>query len=373
MNPTASMTLWFLSVLLLTQSLVSGVTPQDELELQVDAAVLDIMDKGTIPGAAVGIMRDGEMLLEKGYGIANIEHAVPVKAETVFRIGSITKQFTAAGIIILADEGRLSLKDRLSEFFPDFPRGGEVTLHHLLAHTSGIHNITSRPTADLIKLMRQNLSMEDVMAVIKADGYDFDPGTNQSYSNSGYILLGAIIEKVSEQTQRQFFKQRIFDRLGMRHTDYEVAVEIVPNRASGYSAIMGEQSGLRNAGYISMTSPGGAGALISTVGDLAMWHHALFNGKVVGPQSFREMVSPAYSSHTELSDYDYGYGLQIRELEGNQKIGHGGNINGFDSVLYTYPQEKLTIVVLTNLDVGHPSPRIEEAVARILLGQHTSH
>jgi D-alanyl-D-alanine carboxypeptidase len=333
------------------------------LEARVDAAVSKLMDEKRVAGAEVGIMRDGQMIFAKGYGLANIELSAPVKADTVFRIGSITKQFTATSILLLAEEKKLSVDDKLSKYFPDFPRANEVTLRNVLNHTSGIHNYTAAksgidphkdmPTDEMVRNI-QNLSPL----------YDFEPGAKYSYSNSGYFLLGAIVEKMSGQPLGTFFKTRIFDKVGLSQTALDDVQEIVPGRASGYDFVRGSNGVFHNTTYASMTWPGGAGAMRSSVGDLAKWHYALFNGKVLTPASLKEMTAPGHFKNGDVIDTrsttpppsgveppsSYAFGLTPGTFMGQPRIGHSGSIQGFNAMINTYPQAKITIVVLNNTD-----------------------
>ena len=333
------------------------------LETRVDAAVGKLMDEHRTMGAEVGVMRDGQMILAKGYGLANAEWSVPVKADTVFRAGSITKQFTATAIMLLAEEHKLSVDDKLAKFFPDFPRADEVTLRNVLNHTSGIHNYTDPKTGiDPHKDMTTQEMVHNIQGQIPL--YDFEPGAKYSYSNSGYFLLGAIVEKLSGQPLPAFLKARVFDKLGLAQTALDDVQEIVPNRASGYDPEKGQPGVFHNTTYASMTWPGGAGALRSTVTDLAKWHAALFNGKIVSPESFKQMTTPGRLKSGEVFDtagknapppgvevqHGYGFGLFTGTFMGQPRIGHSGSIQGFNAMIYTYPQSKITIVVLNNTD-----------------------
>lgn len=358
MNTTLRRTTFLLLILLFYSS---SAHTQQSLEQHVDAAVLAVMKQGVTAGTAIGVMKDGQMMLAKGYGMANIELEIPAEPENVFRIGSITKQFTAAGIMLLMEEGQLSLEDKLSKFMPDFPRADEVTIRHLLTHTSGIHSYTGKRDWQQGG-MRRDMSSGQMIAYIKEDPYDFDPGAKYMYNNSAYYMLGIIIEKLSGQSLADFYKQRLFDKVGMPNTSYEDSRQIVLNRAAGYAPVQDKPGAFTNASYISMTQPGAAGGLISTVTDLARWSHSLFNGKVVKPESFRQMTTPAKLTNGESTTY--GFGLQLGKLDSRDRIFHGGGINGFNSAMSTFPAERLTIVILTN---STGAARLEEAVAKAVL------
>jgi CubicO group peptidase (beta-lactamase class C family) len=365
------------AVLLLVFSIAAGQASRPvapSLEAAVDRAVGEVMKEGRTPGVAVGVMREGEMILAKGYGTANVEHDIPVNAGTAFRIGSITKQFTSASIMMLVEDGKIAVDDKLSKYFPDFPRGGEVTVRHLLQHTSGIHSYTG--SKDWQEIMRRDLTTTEMVEYIQRQTplYDFDPGTRYLYNNSGYFLLGAIVEKLSGMPIAEFYRGRIFEKLGMTRTSYENEREIVKNRAAGYSTVQAKPGTFQNATYISMRTPGGAGAMLSTVGDLAKWHRALFNGDVVSTASFKEMTTAARLNDGSLAvrpnpnatapPAQYGFGLMLGVFEGQETIGHGGSINGFNSAMTTFPKQKLTVVILTN---ATGAARFESAVARAVL------
>ncbi|MHB1205357.1 MAG: serine hydrolase domain-containing protein [Rhodospirillaceae bacterium] len=354
----------------------SAQTAGKALEARVDAAVGKLMAEGRTAGAEVGVMRDGQLILAKGYGLANIELNVPVKADTVFRVGSITKQFTAAALLLLAEEKKLSVDDKLSKYFPDFPRGDEVTLRNVLNHTSGIHNYTDPKSG-----IDQHKDMTTAEMVRNIQGlsplYDFEPGTKYTYSNSGYFLLGAIVEKMSGQPLGAFMKARLFDKAGMSQTAMDDVQEIVPNRASGYDPVKDSKGQFRNTTYASMTWPAGAGAVRSTVGDLAKWHFALFNGKVLSAASLKEMTTPGRYRNGEVVNTragvtrappagvepptGYAMGLMTGSFAGQPRIGHSGSIDGFNAMINTYPQAKVTIVVLNN--TNGQSAEFEAAVA----------
>ncbi|MBX7199809.1 MAG: beta-lactamase family protein [Rhodospirillaceae bacterium] len=348
------------------------------LEARVDAAVMKLMNEKKTVGAEVGVMRDGKMVLAKGYGMANIELGVPVKPDTVFRIGSITKQFTATALLLLAEEKKLSVDDKLSKYFPDFPRADEVTLRMVLNHTSGIHNYTdAKADIDPHKDMTTAEMVRNIQSLSPL--YDFEPGTKYSYSNSGYFLLGAIVEKMSGQALAPFLKARIFDKQGLSQTAMDDVAELVPNRAGGYDMVKDSPGKFTNTTYASMTWPAGAGAMRSTVGDLAKWHSALFGGKVLKPESLADMTTPGRTKNGQPIDtrtgrpppagveppVGYAMGLMTGTFVGQPRIGHSGSINGFNAMINTYPQSKLTIVVLNNT-VGQ-SAEFEAAVAHAVL------
>ena len=331
------------------------------IEFATDAFAQTMLDERQTPGLVIGVARGGEPLVIRGYGLANLEHGVPVSENTVFRIGSVTKQFTAAAILLLAEEGRLTLDDTLDAYFPDFPRASEVTIRQLLQHTSGIANYTSREgfMADTAPLAHDSARMVAYMAAAPQP-YDFDPGTGWSYSNSGYMFLDYIAEAAAGQPLADVLQERIFAPLGMDDTRMDSEAEIVAGRAQGYDAAPDAPSGFTNAPHLSLSVAAGAGAIRSTARDLLVWTHALLSGDVLSEESLALMLEPARlndgslassaleSPPAALSGMDYGLGIMTGERHGHRFIGHGGSIPGFNASLIHYPDEDVTIVLLVN-------------------------
>lgn len=302
------------------------------------------------PGAAVIAVKDGQVVHRKGYGLANLELGVPVEPDMVFRIGSITKQFTAVAILMLMEASQLALDDPLTRFLPDYPTQGQViTIEHLLTHTSGIKSHTDMP--EFFKHIRMDMSVDEMIAVFKDQPMQFAPGEHWAYNNSGFFLLGAIIEKVSGQAYAQFLQERIFNPLGMSHTYYDTAQRIIPRRAAGYERKPEENPtagplGYVNAEYLSMTLPYAAGALASTVDDLSVWDAALYTDRLVRPESLQRAWTPYRLA--DGSSTGYGYGWSLSAYAGRATIEHGGGINGFICQALRIPEEHAFVAVLTN-------------------------
>ena len=341
----------------------------------IDRVATQAVASGETPGLQVAVFQNGRPVLVKGYGSASLELKVPVSNDSVFRIGSVTKQFTAASILLLAEEGKLSLDDRLSKYYPGFPRAGDITLQQMLHHTSGIHSFTDVPDYPTFAMTaRSTEQMIDYIAKLPKT-QDFEPGTSYTYSNSGYLILGGVVEKVSGQSLAAFFKTRLFVPLGMAHSAYDDEAEIVPGRVQGYDG--SGRGKFRNTTFTSMTVPAGAGAIRSTASDLAIWTRALFGGKVLKATSVAAMITPGRLNDGKLSStampkpaFEYGYALAISKEEGHRKIAHGGAIQGFTSALSYYPDDHVTVVVLSNAigkDVGVTkiAERIERNCRRI--------
>ncbi|WP_035348731.1 serine hydrolase [Edaphobacter aggregans] len=302
------------------------------------------------------VVKDGHTLIDQGYGSADLEWSIPNSPTTRFRLGSITKQFTAAGILLLQERGKLNIDDPVSKYMPDAPAAwSKITIYNVLTHTSGIPSFTGFP--DYRTTEWKDTNPAELVARFRDKPLDFEPGTKFSYSNSGYVLLGYLIEKVSGQTYADFLQQNIFTPLGMKDTGIDSNAAILSQRAQGYRR---SPRGIEHDGYISMTIPFSAGALYSTTGDLLKWEQALFGGKVLKPESLAKMTTP-YKS-------DYGCGLFIRTVDGHKLITHGGGIEGFNTSLNHYPDDKLTIIVLGNLTGGAPD-QVARYLSRAALGQ----
>ncbi len=304
------------------------------------------------------VARDGKVIFSKGYGMANAEWDIPNTPQTKFRLGSITKQFTAASILLLQERGKLSVQGPVCKFFdncPDFWK--EITIHHLLTHTSGIPNYTNFP--DWRKTMMIPVTMESLVARFKDKPLDFKPGEKWSYSNSGYVALGHIIEKVAGETYESFLQKNIFGPLKMSDSGYDRHDTILKNRATGYSSRNGERV---NSEYIDMTVPHAAGALYSTVEDLFTWNEALFSDKLLSAKSREAM--------TTVDKNYYAYGLAVIQQHYRKMVFHGGHIEGFETFLARFPEEKLTVVVLRNNDYVVPGPnRMSQDLAAIVFGE----
>jgi len=338
---------------------------------KIDAIANGWVRSGRSAGLAVAVARDGRVVFARGYGYANIEDKVPVTPDTVFRIGSITKQFTAAAVALLAERGQLSLDDYVAKFIPQFPAGGSVSIRRLLNHTSGVHNMVEDLFVDpkQLQLLRLDYANEELLGKLESRKpvYDFPPGTGWHYSNSGYMVAGMIAEKVSGQNLQQYLQEQIFAKLGMAHSALDDNETLVPHRAVGYDPSQAEPGTFQHAQFFSMTGAKWSGGIRSTVGDLVRWHHALFAGKVLGSAMLKEMLTPGKlldgrpanqgqvsldQSDEPMAEGEYALGLNISTLAGHKQIGHDGNLFGSSAVLNTYPDDRLTVVVLSNTSGG---------------------
>lgn len=313
------------------------------------------------PGLALHVVRGGETLWQGGRGMANLEWGIPIAADTIFRIGSITKQFTAAAIMLLVEDGKLDVDDELRSILPAYPntsRRGRITVRHLLTHTSGIQNYTALPDFD----RRKDRSPQELIAVFKDRASDFEPGERFEYSNSGYVLLGAIIEALSGESYRSVLRDRILRPLSLRDTRYLFDEPIIKRRASGYGV---GPKGVTNARTLSMTAPYAAGGLGSTVGDLVRWEAALRGGALVSTSSYAAMTEPG--TLNDGTRTPYGFGLSLAPYRDIALIGHAGGINGFHSMLQHLPQHDITVAALSNFEQA-PLEQLILTIVRRLLG-----
>jgi CubicO group peptidase (beta-lactamase class C family) len=303
---------------------------------------LEKLTRDNLPGMAVLVARDGKVVFQGGFGFADIGKKTPVTAETKFRIGSVSKQFTAAAILRLAEDGKLSLDDKLEKYFPGFPGGGGIAVHQLLTHTSGLHSYTSKP--EFMARVSKPIAPADLIAWFRDDKPDFAPGAGFAYNNSAYFLAGEIVAKVSGKSLDGYLRATFFEPLGMKDTGIFVNATPPAGIALGYS-MSGDSAG--PALDWDMSWAGGAGALYSTVGDLFKWNEALFGGKVVKPESFTKMTTPV-KLPPGVDGLSYGYGLMMAPVSRLPSISHGGGLNGWSSDLLRMPEQKCTVVALAN-------------------------
>jgi CubicO group peptidase (beta-lactamase class C family) len=334
-----------------------------ELEAYVDSVVNAAVAKKQTPAASVVVMKGGRIVISKGYGLADVENDLPATDQTVYRIGSLTKQFTSAAIMRLIEQGKLSLDDTLQKFFPTYPtNGNRITIRNLLTHTSGVANYTALPK--WAPLMRLDLSVDSMISIFSHEPPTFKPGESYRYSNSGYFLLGAIIEKVTGKPYARYMNEDFLPSTGLKNTLYCEVAPLIKHRAQGYLPTATAPGGFVNAAYISMSQPYAAGSLCSTVGDLAQWTVALSSGKIVSAESYKQMTTPVTLNNGVVRNY--GFGLNVGKLEDHREISHNGGINGFVSELHYFPDDSVIVVVLTNSE-SLTAPALEKLIARKVL------
>jgi CubicO group peptidase (beta-lactamase class C family) len=325
---------FWLTALFIGSCLAQDAARMDQL---VQAHVTDHTFMGSVL-----VARDKEVIFSKGYGFADVEWDVANSPGTKFRLGSVTKQFTAASILLLEERGRLSVNDPVKKYMPDAPAAwDQITIMHLLTHTSGIPNFTSFP--DYPKLEPFAATPEQLVGRFRDKALEFEPGSKWNYSNSGFVLLTYLIEKIAGASYETFVRENIFTPLGMKDSGVDSNSAVIHRRASGY---VYSKDHFENAGFIHMSIPQGAGALYSTTEDLLKWEQELFGGKLLKPASLEKMTTPFKS--------DYAFGLQVTTTGGHKRIEHGGGIEGFNTDLTYYPDDKLTVVVLSNVNGNAP-------------------
>ena len=316
------------------------------------------------PGGVALVAKEGKIIYEKAFGKVNLELNVPMKTDNVFRIGSNTKQFTAIAIFKLAEEGKLSIHDDITKFIKDYPTQGKtITIEDLLTHTSGIKNYTgvSKWTK---QLRRTDLTPKELVDFFKNEPMDFSPGEEYRYDNSGYILLGYIIELVSGKTYAQYINENFFQLLGMKNSFYDDPSKIIRNRASGYKK---NGDHFENSDFLSMTLPYAAGSLLSTVDDFFIWYQAVTNLKVINKNDLEKAQTSYKLKSGKLTGY--GYGWETGNVQGRASIKHVGVVNGFVTYAAYLPVEKIFIAIFSNCecagDLDYPASKI----AAILLNK----
>ncbi len=299
------------------------------------------------PGATVLVAKQGKIIYHKAFGLANIELQVPMKPNNVFEIGSITKQFTSVAILMLMEQGKLTIQDEITKFIPDYPtHGKKITIHHLLNHTSGIKSYTSM---NLSEIAAKDMTPTELINYFKNEPMDFDPGEKWLYNNSGYIILGFIIEKISGQSYEDFVEQNIFTPLAMNNSYYGSKREVIKNRASGYQT----REGYVNSAYLSMTLPYAAGSLMSTVEDLHKWQNAVNTNVLVKAETIKKAFQNTTLNNGKPTYY--GYGWSVNEIKGIPTIEHGGGIFGYTSYQIYIPEEDVHAAILTNCNCNSPT------------------
>lgn len=336
---------------------------QHNLAATIDTIVEAPITAGRVAGASVAVVRGNQTIVERGYGWADLQLDVPTPPRAIYEIGSITKQFTTAAILLLVEDGKLSLDDELTKFLPDYPTNGHrVTLRHLVNHTSGIKGYTELD--EFSELMMLEKPREELVKLFSSKPFDFAPGEDLIYNNSAFFLLGLIIEKVSGQSYADFVKTRLFDTLGMKDSSYCSERIIQKNKVHGYDT---ENGSLVLKRYLDHSWPYAAGSLCSSAHDLVLWNRALHGGKVLKAESYQALTTPGHLN--DGAPVRYAMGVGVLNVDGRRVITHGGGINGFLSHADYYPAEDLIVVVLFNT-AGPVNPQaIAREIAEAVLGK----
>ncbi len=332
------------------------VATKADVAQRIDGQVAQVMQRYGVPGAAIAVIVDGKRVYTRAYGLRDREQGLPVRADTLFEIGSITKQFTAAAIVQLQEADKLRLDDPLARYLPDAPHADEVTLRQLLTHTSGLHEYFDGPEQEVDDLVTRPVTFEQLIARIADLPLDFPPGSRRAYSNTGYALLGKVIEVVSGERYRDYLQHHILTPLGMTHTVTLADTDRLAGMAVGYRH---EQGVLQRSPYFHPDWSGAAGFLVSTLEDLARWDAGLRGGKVVSPAGYAQMTTSFVA--TDGNSIGYGLGLFVDSVYGQARIGHTGGAQGFTTADEYFPELGLRVLAFTNL--GDKKPEAGMALA----------
>ena len=345
--------LLFFCLLVMVQSTYSQV-----LETKIDSVLTSIFKDNTKPGGVFLIAVNEKLVYRKAFGKANLELDVDMCPENVFQIGSMTKQFTALAIMMLEEQGKLNVSDSISKYIPDYPNGNNITLHHLLTHTSGIKDFTKMNS--IMGIAKKDMSPKDLVNFFKDQPTDFLPGEKFFYNNSGYVVLGYIIELVSGKTYEDFIEKNIFEKLGMNNSRYASDREIVKRRAYGYH----NRDEFTNKMYVSLSIPFASGSLMSTVDDMLTWQLAINDDLLVNKKT-KEKVFANYTLNNGES-INYGYGWHLKTIEGVPTREHGGSIFGFKSMGVYVPSIDLLVVGFSNCDCNSPTKITRDIAALVI-------
>ena len=356
---TKPLYLKYLFVVITVLSLNAQFTSHAQnLESKIDSLLLAKYAPDA-PGADFLIARNGKIIYKKAFGLANLELNVPMKTDNVFEIGSMTKQFTAISVLMLLEKGKLNLDDEITKFIPDYPTNGHtITIHHLLTHTSGIKSYTSMKGLNAIA--NKDLTPLELIDFFKNETMDFAPGDQFKYSNSGYVILGYIIETTSGKTYADFVEEHIFKQLQMTASQYASHRTVIQRRASGYR----EKDGYINTRHISFTIPYASGSLMSSVDDMYLWQEAIKNNVLIG----KATTEKAFTNYTlnNGEPINYGYGWHIKTNDGILSREHGGSIFGFKSMGVYLPGSDIYVIGLTNCDCNSPT-KITRQIAELVV------
>ena len=351
-----SSALFLMSILFTTTILAQNLTQQ------FDAIVAQHYNNADAPGATILVAKNGKAIYRKAIGKSSLELDVNMVPENVFMLASITKQFTAVSILMLEEQGKLSLDDPITKFIPDYPTHGKtITVHQLLNHTSGIKSYTDNP--NFLELARIDKTLDELIDTFKNEPLDFEPGDAFKYNNSGYILLGKIIEVISKDTYENFIEKNIFELLGMTSSSYGNNRELVKNRVEAYEE---EDNGFVNASYLSMTLPHAAGSLTSTIDDMLKWQNALTNNTLIKATSLDKAINGSKLNNGE--HITYGYGLAEMNLKGSKGYTHSGGIFGTSTNGIYLIEDDVYVIGLSNCscnDIG----AVTQYLAAIAIGK----
>lgn len=343
---------------LLLVSLIFQASYAQTLEPKIDSILTSVFKASNEPGGVFLVAKNGNPIYRKAFGEANLELGVPMKTDNVFQIGSMTKQFTAVAIMMLEERGKLNVNDPISKYIIDFPNGKNITIHHLLTHTSGIKDFTKMRS--IMSIAKKDVKPKELVDFFKDEAVNFKPGEQFSYNNSGYVVLGYIIEIVSGKTYEDFIEQNIFDKVGMKNSRYASDRDIVKNRAYGYH----NRGAYSNKMYISLSIPYASGSLMSTLDDMLKWQNAINDNSLI-PEVSKKKVFTNYTLNNG-EHINYGYGWHLKNIDGVPTREHGGSIFGFKSMGVYVPSLDIYVVGFSNCDCNSPTKITRDIVAFII-------
>ncbi len=343
-------------LLIATPTLTYG----QNFNVKADSLLFAAFSDTSGPGAVFLIAKDGKPIYQKAFGNANLELNVDMIPENIFQLGSMTKQFTAISILILEQQGKLNVMNPISIFIPDYPSGDKITLHQLLTHTSGIKDFTKMKS--LTSIAKQDLSPKEVVDFFKNETVDFKPGEKFQYSNSGYVLLGFIIELVSGETYEAFIQKNIFEKAGMSNSRYASDRALISGRAYGYQK---KEYGYVNKTSISFNIPFASGALMSTAADMLNWQNALNQNLLVRNETLKKAFTKYSLNNGE--EFTYGYGWHLKEINGTPIREHGGSIFGFKTMGVYIPEKDIYVIGMSNCDCISPTQATRDLAALTLI------
>lgn len=339
--------------------ILSTKTFAQTFEAKIDSLIQTEFNEKNGPGGAFMIAKNGKPIYQKAFGKANLELDVDLTPESVFQIGSMTKQFTAIAIMMLHEQRKLNVNESISKYVVDYPAGEKITIHHLLTHTSGIKDFTKMKT--LREIAQKEMTPKMMVDFFKNEPVDFVPGEKFDYNNSGYVVLGYIIELVSGETYEDFIKKHIFEKVGMSQSYYASDRQVISKRAYGYHK---KEHGFVNKTVISFSVPFSSGSLMSSLGDMLKWQNALNNHLLLNAENTKKVFSKYKLNSGE--EFTYGYGWHIKELNGTPSREHGGSVFGFKSMGVYIPSEDIYVVGFSNCDCHSPTQITRDIAAMAL-------
>lgn len=330
-------------------------------EKKMDSIIQTEFRNTNEPGGVFLIAQHGKKLYQKAFGKANLELNVNMTPDQVFQIGSMTKQFTAVAILMLEQQGKLNVNDPVSQYIKDYPNGDKITVHHLLTHTSGIKDFTKMKS--ISSIAQKEMKPEEMVNFFKNEPVDFVPGEKFDYNNSGYVVLGYIIELVSGTSYEDFIKKNIFEKAGMNHSYYASDRKVIPQRAYGYHK---KEQGFVNKTVISFSVPFSSGSLMSTTDDMLKWQQALNQNLLLNSKETQKAFQKYKLNNSE--EFTYGYGWHLKEINGIPDREHGGSVFGFKSMGIYIPDEDIYVIGLSNCDCHSPT-EITRNIAKATLNE----